>query len=187
MPSKQPTRYLTSRRVSVRKRVTILVGLIALQGISAAFFVGDVFVDLAEDGFDAHSFYEAQATLALVLGVVFGTVEMWRTVARQVRAETALRLASGAFGEMIEEKFEHWSLSAAEADVALMTLKGFEADEIAQFRDTSSGTVRVQLSNVYAKSGLHNRGQFVSSFLDDLLDNPLARPSRMSMEASTPD
>jgi DNA-binding CsgD family transcriptional regulator len=74
---------------------------------------------------------------------------------------------------MIAERFSTWSLTAAEAEVALLTLKGFDAIEIAGFRNSAAGTVRAQLSGIYSKSGLHNRGQFVSSFIDDLLESPI--------------
>ncbi len=163
-----------------RKRIATLAILVMLQGISATFFVGDVFADYMSIGLDPHTSYEALATLALVLGVLFGSVEMWRTVSRQLRAESALRLAAGAFAEMVTERFTAWSLSPAEAEVALLTLKGFDASEIAAFRNTAHGTVRVQLANVYTKSGKHNRGQFVSSFLDELLEHPIAPGSGLA-------
>jgi DNA-binding CsgD family transcriptional regulator len=124
-----------------------------LQAVSAAFFVGDVLADYMAIGLDPHTNYEALATLALVLGVVYGSVEMWRTVSRQLLAEGALRLAAGAFAELIAERFGAWALSPAEAEVALLTLKGFDSSEIAKLRNTADGTVRVQLANIYAKSG----------------------------------
>lgn len=156
-----------------RRRLVLLAALVMLQAVSALFFVGDVFADYMAIGLDAHTNYEALATLALVLGVVFGSLEMWRTVSRQLLAERALRLAAGAFSEMISERFSAWALSPAEAEVALLTLKGFDSSEIAELRSTADGTVRVQLANVYAKSGMQNRGQFVSSFLDELLEHSL--------------
>lgn len=156
-----------------RGRIVSLAILILLQAVSAAFFVGDVIADYMAVGLDPHTNYEALATLALVLGVLFGSIEMWRTISRQLRAEGALRLAAGAFSEMITERFTAWSLSPAEAEVALLTLKGFDASEIAALRNTAHGTARVQLANVYAKSGNQNRGQLVSSFLDELLENPV--------------
>lgn len=157
----------------IGSRLIALTILIALQATSAAFFVGDVLADFLAIGMDPHTTFEALATVALVLGVLFGAYEMRLTIKRRVRAETALEMATKAFSEMVEERFSDWSLTAAEAEVALLTLKGFNADEIAVFRNTAGGTVRAQLAKIYAKSGLHNRGQFVSSFIDDLLENPI--------------
>lgn len=162
------------RSTSERKRIVTWAMLVMLQAISATFFVGDVFADYMSIGLDPHTSYEALATLALILGVFFGSAEMWQSVSRQLRAEKALRLAAGAFAEIITERFNAWSLSPAEAEVALLTLKGFDTKEIAVIRHTAHGTVRVQLANIYTKSGHHNRGQFVSSFLDGLLEKPVA-------------
>ena len=156
------------------RRVVILAALVGLQGVGAAFFVGDVVADFMAIGFDPHTRYEALATLALVLGVVFGVVEMRHALSRQMQSERALRLAAGAFSDMIRDRFAHWALSQAEAEVALLTLKGFDTNEIAALRNTAAGTVRVQLAKVYEKSGQHSRAQFVSSFLDALIETPIA-------------
>ncbi len=157
----------------VNPRLIALSTLIVLQATSATFFVGDVFADYLAIGMDPHTSYEALAVVALVLGVLFGAVEMRRTMSRRIRAESSLKMAQRTFSAMIEERFSAWSLTAAEAEVALLTLKGFDTNEVAVFRNTANGTVRAQLTGIYAKSGLHNRGQFVSSFIDDLLESPI--------------
>jgi DNA-binding CsgD family transcriptional regulator len=159
--------------IRVGYRLISLAILILLQAASATFFVGDVFADYLAIGMDAHTSYEALAVVALILGVLFGAAEMWRTVSRGVRAEYALKMARKVFSEMIEERFSAWSLTDAEAEVALLTLKGFDINEIGVFRNTADGTVRAQLARIYAKSGWHNRGQFVSSFIDDLMESPV--------------
>ena len=158
----------------VWRRTSALGLLIALQGASAAFFLGDVVEDLLQTGLDSHTGYETLATLALLLGVVFGALEMRRTLERSRRSEAALKMAAGAFAELVEERFDAWKLTPAEAEVALLTLKGFEGKEIAELRGVAAGTVRAQLARIYAKSGSAGRGQFVSLFIDDLLDRPLA-------------
>lgn len=157
----------------INSRLIALVALVVLQATSATFFVGDVFADYLAIGMDPHTSYEALAVVALVLGVLFGAVELRRTISHRIRAELALKAAKKAFSAMIEERFLAWSLTDAEAEVALLTLKGFDASEIGELRNTAGGTVRAQLANVYAKSGWHNRGQFVSSFIDDLLESPI--------------
>lgn len=92
------------------------------------------------------------------------------------RAESALKLAAGGFAGLLRHRFDDWRLTEAEAEVALFTLKGFDATEIARLRGTAAGTVRAQLGRIYAKSGAHGRGAFVSLFLDALLDAPLPAP-----------
>ena len=160
------------RAVAASWRARSLAAIILLQAISVFFFIGDVIVDYGEIGFDAHTTYEAGATVALILGVGFGLGEMSRMVSRARRAEGSLRIAADAFGDMMDEWFGIWNLSPAERDVALLTLKGFDACEIAAIRRTAQGTIRAQLACIYAKSGKANRGQFVSSFIDALLETP---------------
>lgn len=156
----------------INSRSIAFSALIVLQGASATFFVGDVFADYLAIGMDPHTSYEALAVVALILGALFGAVELRRTISRRIRDEFALKIAKNTFSALIEERFLAWSLTDAEAEVAMLTLKGFDATEIGVLRNTAGGTVRAQLANIYAKSGCHNRGQFVSSFIDDLLESP---------------
>ncbi|MCA0872879.1 helix-turn-helix transcriptional regulator [Seohaeicola saemankumensis] len=159
--------------------------LVVLQGTSALFFLGDVTADFLALGFDPHTTYEGIATLALLCGVALGLVEMWRTANRMRRAENALKMASGAFADLLEDRFDMWRLTPAEAEVALLTLKGFDGPEIARLRGTADGTVRAQLGRIYAKSGCNGRGQFVSLFIDALLDDPVTGGSGREVPVSS--
>ena len=152
---------------------TGLALVLAVQAFCAVFFVADVAVDFHWVGLDLHHAFEAVVALALVAGVIFGGLEMRRTLERMRRAEAALSLASGAFGQMIDAYFERWGLTPAEGEVALLALKGFEVSEIADLRGAANGTVRAQLARVYAKAGVSNRTQLVCLFIEDLLDSPL--------------
>lgn len=166
-------------------RTWVLILLVLLQAISASFFVGDVFADFMALGFDPHTMYEAIATLALICGVVFGALETVRTIRRSRRTEDALRIASGAFGDLVRDRFAHWDLTRSEQDVALLTLKGFDGPEIARMRGTADGTVRAQLAAIYAKSSTHGRGAFVALFIDALLDGPMDLPGMAPQAART--
>ncbi len=154
-------------------RLGILALFITLQAVCAGFFLGDVTLDFLAVGLDRHTAFELAATLALILGVALGGYEMWRSIQIMRRAEAALQMASGAFGELLNARFALWELTPAEGEVALLTLKGFDSPEIADLRGTAAGTVRAQLGRIYAKSGTHARGQFVSLFIDALLDEPV--------------
>ncbi|MCI4663125.1 MAG: helix-turn-helix transcriptional regulator [Neomegalonema sp.] len=168
----------------VDRRIMLLIGIVALQSVSAAFFLGDVVIDAiggeaaeaAAAGEDEGrgAFFEAAIAIALAIGVGFGALELRRSVARAQQAETALAAASGAFAEFIRAQFDAWRLTPAEADVALLALKGFETKEIAELRSSAMGTVRAQLAKIYAKAGVTSRGQLVSHFIDDLLQGPVA-------------
>lgn len=160
------------------RRTAILAGILALQIFCAAFFVVDVFDEIRFGGLSTHSVFEALVTIALFIGVIFGGLEMRRTIERNRRAESAVAAASGALADLIETRFEQWDLTPSERDVALLAIKGFDVAEIAAIRGTAEGTVRAQLAKIYAKSSVTNRAQLVSQFIDDLLDTPLL-PSKV--------
>ena len=157
-----------------RRRALTLALVVCLQALCAVFFVADVAADLTWAGLDPHSRFEAVIALALIVGVVFGALEMRRTLLRMRRAETAQAIASSAFADLINSWFANWGLTPAEADVALFTLKGLDTPEIAKLRGAAEGTVRVQLARIYSKAGVSNRGQFTSLFIEELLAAPLA-------------
>ena len=152
------------------RRASVLAIALALQTSAAVFFIGDVASDYRWIGLDPHTTFEAFVALALITGIGFGAVEMRRTLLRIRRAEEALSLAAGAFGEVIETRFAEWRLTPAEAEVALFTLKGFEISEIAALRSSAESTVRAQLTRVFAKSGASGRAQFVALFVEELLE-----------------
>lgn len=160
------------------RRLWALAGLMTLQGVSLGFFAGDVIADVARAGLDTHTAIEALATLALLCGLVWGGWEMWHILQRTRWAEGALKMASGAFADLLADRFRSWELTPSEADVALLILKGVEPAEIADLRGSAAGTVRAQLAGIYAKSGTTGRGQFVSLFIEALLDTPVIGPEQ---------
>lgn len=156
-------------------RVVVLAVLLVLQVLCAVFFAADVFNDWRWGGYTEHTAFETIVALALVVGVVFGGLEMRRHIERARRAETAASAASGAFVELIDAYFERWGLTSAESDVALLALKGLDVAEISNLRGTAAGTVRAQLAHVYAKAGVTNRTQLVALFIEDLLAGPITK------------
>ncbi len=71
-------------------------------------------------------------------------------------------------GEAINTQFRAWRLSASEADIAMLLLKGLSHKEIAGLRATSEATVRQQARSIYQKSGLSSRAELAAYFLEDL-------------------
>jgi DNA-binding CsgD family transcriptional regulator len=51
----------------------------------------------------------------------------------------------------------------------MFALKGCDAGEISQLRGAAQGTVRAQLSSIYAKAGVSSQAELVSLLFDDLL------------------
>ena len=173
---------MNARRRSGRGRAITLAGVLTIQVLCAVIFVADVVADLHWLGLDMHTLFEAAVAFALILGIILGALEMRRTLERNKRAEAAWSTASGRFAELIQSQFEDWRLTPAESDVALLALKGFDVGEIAALRKAATGTVRAQLARVYAKSGVSNRAQLVSVFVEDLLGAPIAGQSPSNRE-----
>lgn len=153
------------------RRATVLAGLILLQALCALFFIGDVIQDFREDGHldNPHLLLESVAAVALIAGVIFLMIELRGLLSRMSDMQTGLEIAHGHLAEVIQVFFEEWKLTNAERDVAIMILKGLDNDTIAQVRNTASGTVRAQATNIYAKSATEGRAQFISLFVEELL------------------
>ena len=154
---------------SGRRLSTLLALFFVVQSVAAVFFVGDAVTDLITDPAAPHTVFEALVALALILGVVFGGWQLRLTLDRMRAQERALDTARGALAEVVDRQFTDWGLTPSERDVALFALKGLDVAEIAELRGAAQGTVRAQLSNIYAKSGTTNRAQFAAWFVEDLL------------------
>ena len=93
---------------------------------------------------------------------------------RDARADSARWRASArvhvdGLSQAIAAQFSDWQLTAAEADVASLLLKGLAHKEIAGLRQCAEATVRQHAASVYRKSGLVSRAQLTAYFLEDLL------------------
>jgi len=150
-------------------RVVFLV-----QFVCAAFFVSDIFITAF--GFRAkpiswhfRELIEIGAAVGLILGVILGGIAIVRTQARSKQIESQLRVASGAFAELLDERFDEWALTPAERDVAWFAVKGMSTQEIAGLRKTSEGTVKAQSNAIYRKAGVSGRYQLLSVFVDELM------------------
>lgn len=117
---------------------------------------------------------EIGAVVGLNLGVVANASLLFRARRRQRAAEETLRLASGAFMQVLAERFDEWGLTPAERDVALFAIKGLSVAEIARMRATSEGTVKAQSNAIYRKAGVSGRPQLLSLFIEDLMDDTVA-------------
>lgn len=154
------------------------IAIVALQAIAAAYFLTDGFDDLIAQwrtGPDGEVIMETVVGIALVAGVVIGALHVRALVREARRNRSALASARGAMGHLIAARFAEWGLSSAEAEVALFALKGSTIAEIAAMRDAAEGTVRSQLSQVYAKAGVKSQAMLVALFIDDLIDPLLAQ------------
>jgi len=165
------TQGSAKHRTTKRGWATGLAALLVVQACAAVFFVGDVVADFALDGLNIHTGFEAVVASCLALGIVFGALEMRRALERVRRSEAAVAAAAGILGAYIETQFDRWRLTPAEADVAMLALKGFDVAEIATLRGAATGTVRAQLTRIYSKAGVSSRAQFIALFMEELLDD----------------
>lgn len=165
----------------------ILIGLLAVQVFCAGFFLWDILsslLGLQPISWRAHELMEIGAAFGLILGAIMGGLVVRRAVRRTARVEDQLRAASGAFMDVLDEKFVDWNLTPAEQDVALFSIKGLSTAEIAVLRDTSEGTVKAQTNAIYRKAGVTGRPQLLSLFIEDLMDGPL--PAASDADAPPP-
>lgn len=165
---------MTDSRPAPRRTggLALLLSGIAVQALAGLFFAADVAIDMSETGQSdlLHNSVELMAAAGLVLGIVVLWHELRRLLARQRRMADQLRVASGAFHELLENRFDEWGLTPSERDVALMLVKGLSLAEIAGLRNSAEGTVKAHCNKVYGKAGVTGRTQLVSLFLEDLMD-----------------
>lgn len=151
-----------------------IVALFAVQALCAFFFVSDILSSLlglrqTPLAWEIRELLEIGAALGLILGLVLGALVLRRSFRDRARAEQRLRRASGAFMDLLAERFDDWGLTPAERDVALFSIKGMSMAEIASLRGTSEGTIKAQTNAIYRKAGVSGRPQLLSLFIEDLM------------------
>ena len=150
-----------------------IIAIVAVQMICALFFVANILssiIGFAPINWQLYEFIELGAAIGLIIGVILGLMLLRQTLAKNARIEGQLRIASGAFMDVLNERFLEWGLTPAEHDVALFAIKGMSTAEIAALRDTSEGTVKAQTNAIYRKAGVSGRPQLLSLFIDDLMN-----------------
>lgn len=147
-----------------------VAAIVVFQAFGAVFFVADAVGDIQSGGWGTHVAIETLVSFALLAGIGFGMIQVRRLLAEARQRDEALAIASGALADLVRARFEGWTLTPGEADVALFALKGCSVAQIAEMRGTAEGTVRAQLAKVYAKAGTSSQSGLVSLFFEDLLD-----------------
>ena len=150
-----------------------------VQAFCAVFFVSDILSSVlglysAPLSWQTRELLELGAAVGLILGLILGAVLLFRALRERNVAREKLRRASGAFMDLLEERFAEWALSPAERDVALFAIKGMSTAEIGVLRQTSEGTVKAQTNAIYRKAGVTGRPQLLSVFIEDLMRDDMA-------------
>jgi DNA-binding CsgD family transcriptional regulator len=164
---------------------------VALFGLVVVLVGIDLYIDFGQGVGLLH----LGAEFGLFMVAIAGMVMMWRQLDR-TRSDLASALVEAAhwkqesrellrgLGVAIEHQFERWHLTAAEAEIGLLLLKGLGHKEIAALRQVSERTVREQARSVYRKSGLGGRSELAAFFLEDLL-LPQAQQSALPADDAT--
>jgi DNA-binding CsgD family transcriptional regulator len=168
---------MNAKARSIERKATGISILVALQALACAFFLADLVGDVLADGIGLHLAIEGMAAIALLVAVVLGSLQVRSLIAAARRDEAAVAAAQGAMSDLITLRFAEWQLTAAEADVALFALKGCDITEIAALRGSAAGTVRAQLTRVYAKAGVDSQSALIALFLEELIALPDQEPS----------
>ena len=165
--------HLRSMQASTLKYVTLF--LIC----SVVFFVFDVASDIYERVIAnsapslldlAHLFFEVFSAGALVLAIWILQRQLRWLQARNAKQSQSLSFLRGEMDSFINGRFDEWSLTSAERDIAMYMLKGLTISEIAAARSTAEGTVKAQTSNIFRKTGVASRVELMSHFMDEFLD-----------------
>ncbi len=160
------------------KQRILIIAILSVQALCAVFFVSDIVLTVigARDrpiSWHTRELLEIGAATGLILGLILGAFALAYALRQSSRFRQQLRVASGAFMELLQERFDDWGLTPAERDVALFAIKGMSTQEIAHLRCTSEGTVKAQTNAIYRKAGVSGRPQLLSLFIDDLMDDAL--------------
>ncbi|WP_120501194.1 LuxR C-terminal-related transcriptional regulator [Roseovarius sp. EL26] len=165
-------------------RSAVLWSLFTLQAFCCAYFLLDMTWDLlwptGPNRIADSDTLEALVTVALFIGLIFTGSELRHLLTRQDQLDDQIKIASGAFNEVMEARFETWSLTAAEREVAILAIKGFSIAEIADLRETKQGTIKAQCASVYKKADVTGRLQLLSLFLDDLMSDDLIKTAQQA-------
>ncbi len=165
---------MNSRERFVISRILIVVAVLV------AF---DIVTDSSEGVASWHIMIETVIGLAAVAGVFYllrGTVTLQHRLQKEIEDFSAFRQEAEAWraeskkyveglSRAIDQQLTKWKLTVAEKEVAFLLLKGLSLKEIAEVRQTTEKTARVQSMAIYAKAGLSGRSELSAFFLEDLL------------------
>lgn len=161
----------------VRSSRGVLVLALGIQALCALFFMLSILSSVLGFPFviswAMFEILELAAAFGLLIGLVTSGVLLRSIMRRSYETERRLRVATGAFDELMQDQFRCWGLTPAEKDVATFAIKGMPTADIARLRNTSEGTVKAQTNAIYRKAGVNSRSQLACFFIESLMDEPL--------------
>ena len=165
----------------MKKRERWVIGSILL---TVAVLVSiDIYNDSVEGAVFWHVFVEGLIGV-LALGGVFylmsGSVQLKQRLEKEIADFSAFKVEADVWRSesrkyidglslAIDQQLSKWRLTTSEKEVAFLLLKGLSLKDVAEVRNTTEKTARVQSMAVYAKAGLSGRSELSAFFLEDLL------------------
>ena len=158
----------------------VIAAILLMVAVLVAF---DIFTDSREGVILWHVLVEGFIGLIAVAGIFYllrGTVDLKHRLQREIDDFSAFKQEAEAWRSSsrkyvdglalaIDQQLTKWKLTLAEKEVAFLLLKGLSLKEIADVRETTEKTARVQSMAVYAKAGISGRSELSAFFLEDLL------------------
>jgi len=157
---------------------------IVLSSIVFALITLDIVGDYQEGITLGHIIIEVVILLVSLVGIIYFAWFYYQTAQSKIEGlaqdldqahqqalqwRAANKTLVAGLSKQILKQFSVWGLTAAEAEVGMLLLKGLSHQEIAGVRSTSERTIRDQARAVYRKSGLSGRSALSAFFLEDLL------------------
>lgn len=166
-------RFLRVNAYADNRVVICSLAAVFVQAVAATYYIADGVDDIIMQlgrGINVELAMECLVAAALLIATVMGARQLRQSLRDAAHHETALQVAKGAMSDLIAVRFGQWKLSQAEADVALFALKGCSVADISTLRNSAEGTVRSQLSQVYAKASVTSQVGLISHFIEELIE-----------------
>lgn len=158
----------------------IIGGILGLVAILVGF---DIFTDSREGVVLWHVLVEGVIGVISLAGVFYllrGTFSLRYRLQREIEDFSAYKREAEAWrneskkyieglSKAIDQQLTKWNLTVAEKEVAFLLLKGLSLKEVAEIRNTTEKTARVQSMAIYSKAGVSGRSELSAFFLEDLL------------------
>lgn len=129
----------------------------------------DSWRDLSIDGW-VHLASECAMVALVLTGLAVARFAMTRLHVERNELRDELVSLRGEFDQIIQARFDDWKLSAAQKDVALLTLRGLRIAEIASARNCAEGTVKAHLNAIFRAADVHTRNELIGLLMEELLD-----------------
>ncbi|MEO0357713.1 MAG: LuxR C-terminal-related transcriptional regulator [Pseudomonadota bacterium] len=159
---------MTARTTSTVLLVICFIAQLVGLGLYGVQFFVSVFGVGFQTSWMFHEIAELAAFFALLIGVCLTAVVVSGFKKRQTKLEFQVDAASQRFQDVIVAQFGDWGFTEAEKEIGMLLIKGMSIAEIAELRNRSQATVKAQNTAIYQKSGLNNRAQLVSYFVEEL-------------------